>query len=261
MGHEELSEPSIEELLRRARDGEADALEELFRQCQPTLEKWADRSFSRPPPGGTSPSDIVQDTAEHAFRQFSKFKGATQGEWFAWLHTIFHNQATDLVRSAQRQKRAVPGTVSMDSSEALEAPSPHKSPSQATAHQEEWRQLLAHLFQLPDDQRDAIWLCHLKELPVAEVAQLMGKTEGSVAGLLQRGLRALRTHMGEPASTSAAMNEAAAALLTYLQRRDAGEKMDAATFLAGHPACAEELSAMLHWMERLQALRPLSPNL
>jgi RNA polymerase sigma-70 factor (ECF subfamily) len=58
----------------------------------------------------------------------------------------------------------------------------------------------------------------------------------------------------EPAE--ATVNEAAAALLAYMRRRDAGEQVDQAAFLLEHPHCAEELSAMLHWSERIRALRP-----
>jgi len=154
----------------------------------------------------------------------------------------------------------------MDSPDALAAPALQKSPSQATAFDEEWRQLLAHIYQLPGDQRDAIWLCHLKELPVAEVAQRLEKSEPAVAGLLQRGLKALRSRMTEGVAAdtldspgvSDTLNDAEAALLTYLQRRDAGELPALDAFLAAHPTCADELRAMLHWIERIQAIRPIS---
>ena len=63
------------------------------------------------------------------------------------------------------------------------------------AVEEEWRSLYTFIFELPDAQREAIWLCHLRETPVAEVASRMGRTEAAVAGLLQRGLKALRARM------------------------------------------------------------------
>ncbi len=111
-------------------------------------------------------------------------------------------------------------------------------------------------------------LCYLKELPVAEVAQRMGKTKHAVEGLLQRGLRTLRARMAESTSAEplassgppADTEAAAAALVVYLRRRDAGEALDPASFVAEHPDCAAELREMLHWIERLQALRPVDPN-
>ncbi|MFO0865329.1 MAG: sigma-70 region 4 domain-containing protein [Gemmataceae bacterium] len=47
--------------------------------------------------------------------------------------------------------------------------------------------------QLPEDQRQAVELRYLKDLPVAEVASILEKTEPAIAGLLRRGLQRLRT--------------------------------------------------------------------
>ena len=267
MGAQVLSGLSIEELLRRARAGDEGAMEELFRRCRLRLAKWASKPAHRGQPGGARPSDVSQDAALRAFQHFSTFQGSTEAEWYTWLKKIFLNQATQLLRNARRKKREAPGTVPLDTPEAQEAPMSQKSPSQATAHQEEWRLLLANLFQLPEDQHKAIYLCHLKELPVAEVARLMGRTEASVASLVQRGLRTLRVRMvegagaeaGMPSSMAAAWNDAAAALLMYLRRRETGEDVDPAAFAAEHPGCADELRVMLHWIGRLQSLRPSLP--
>jgi RNA polymerase sigma-70 factor (ECF subfamily) len=51
---------------------------------------------------------------------------------------------------------------------------------------------------LPDDQREAVILRHLQEFSLPEIMQLMGRSRASVAGLLFRGLRALREWLQEP---------------------------------------------------------------
>ena len=266
MGRETLSKTQVEELLGRARAGVEDALEELFTRCEPTISGWAARRLAGGRAGVARPSDIAQETALRAYRKFTTFSGSTEGEWFAWLLSVFRSRVAQSIRDARRQKREDAGTLPMDSPEAMAAPALQKSPSQATALDEEWRRLLAYIYQLPSDQRDAIWLCHLKELPVAEVAKQMEKTEAAVAGLLQRGLRALRGSMmtgseavlGDFPAVPDTVNAAAAALLTYLQRRDAGERLDPDAFVVAHPTCADELRAMLDWIERIQAIRPTS---
>jgi RNA polymerase sigma-70 factor (ECF subfamily) len=53
------------------------------------------------------------------------------------------------------------------------------------------------LARLPGDQRRAVELRHLQGLSLIEVGRTMNRTVAAVAGLLQRGLRALRNDLGE----------------------------------------------------------------
>jgi len=51
--------------------------------------------------------------------------------------------------------------------------------------------------QLPEDQRLAVELRYLREMSVAQIAEHMERSKASVAGLLQRGLRVLRTAISQ----------------------------------------------------------------
>jgi RNA polymerase sigma-70 factor (ECF subfamily) len=53
------------------------------------------------------------------------------------------------------------------------------------------------LAEMPDDQRLAVELHHLKGFSLAEVGHQLGKSKASVAGLLRRGLRTLRQRLAE----------------------------------------------------------------
>ncbi|AKJ02440.1 RNA polymerase ECF family sigma subunit [Archangium gephyra] len=264
MSQPKWPELSIEELLTRARAEEKGALEELFRRGKPRLEKWASRQNRPEAPGGNRPSDIVQTSAKRAFEKFSTFKGNSEGEWITWLKSIVLSQSAQLAREALSQKRNDSGNVSLDTEEVEELPAPQHSPSQVTSHQEEWRQLLTHFFHLPEDQNKALSLFHLNELSVAEIAAHLGRSEASVASLMQRGVRTLKERMAGATSgasedspeAAAARNAADAALLIYFRRRAAGETLDLNAFASAYPACAEELRGMLHWLEQLRALKP-----
>ena len=72
------------------------------------------------------------------------------------------------------------------------------SPSQRAVRCEDVLRLAAALIQLPDDQRRVVELHHLQGLPVAEVAEQVGRTRAAVVGLLFRGLKKLRQLLMEP---------------------------------------------------------------
>jgi len=265
MSREAGFEDPVEELIRRARGGEEAAREELFRRCRRVLDKWASRRLAKSRPGVARVSDVAQDAALRAFQKFETFHGQTEAEWMTWLRSVLQSCTEQAFRDAGRKKRDDSRAVPLDSSLELSAPQP--SPSEEISVKEQWREILVHISRLPTEQKEAIADHFLKGLPTSEVAQRMGKSQDAVRGLLQRGIVALQSHLASRAvaeahesSASASGDEAKAAFLVYLRRRDAGEAVDREAFVAEHPACAEELREMLDWSERLRALRLASPT-
>ncbi|MDI3290997.1 sigma-70 family RNA polymerase sigma factor [Polyangium sp. 15x6] len=254
----------LDELIARAKAGDRSALEALFQWCQPVLDDWVSRRLAKKQAGIARASDIAQEAGMQAFRSFAAFQGTTEKQFLAWLQKVVETSTTQAFRHAGQMKRDKKEETPLDDPDALEIPAPQTSPSQATAAAEQWQLVFGWIFQLPEEQKLAIWLCHLKEMRVAAAAEQMGKSEQAVAGLLQRGIRTLRERMSNemdgksavPSAGPTEQEEAAAALLSYLRRRDAGERVDAAAFVAEHPSSAAELRTMLEWIERIQALRP-----
>jgi RNA polymerase sigma-70 factor (ECF subfamily) len=56
-------------------------------------------------------------------------------------------------------------------------------------------ELAEAISELPDDQQTAIELHHLRGLTVPEVCERMKRSPAAVAGLLRRGLKALRARL------------------------------------------------------------------
>jgi RNA polymerase sigma-70 factor (ECF subfamily) len=255
---------AIKELIERARALDDAALAELLRRSQDILKVLRAERQAMARPDGAGPSDVAQETAMRAFKRFSTFKGTTEGEWRVWLRTIFVNCLAELHRNAGRKKRKRNGgaTISLDSEAAAEVPAQEKSPSQAVSHNEESRRLLVSLSSLDPAEGEAMWLHYMMEIPVSEVARMMGKNRPVVMRLLCSGLIALQSIMTKDmvagsadAPTSRSLSEeASAALSIYLLRRDAGEQVDKERFAAEHPGCADELRTLLEWIEHIEMI-------
>ena len=135
-------------------------------------------------------SDLVQQTLLKAHENRDQFRGTTDAEQAAWLRAILANQVRDGYRRlGQQPVRSVEET-----SLRLEAwlGAADLSPSQRLMRNERLLVLAEALARLPEDQRQALELRHLQCLSVVAVAQQMGRSSSSVAGLLHRGLKSLR---------------------------------------------------------------------
>jgi RNA polymerase sigma-70 factor (ECF subfamily) len=152
--------------------------------------------------GKLDPSDVVQQTLVKAHQNRGQFRGRTAGEEAGWLRRILVNTLIDAARKFQREldlehdiERAIG-----ESSARLEAwlAADQSSPSEVVARHEQMLDLARALAQLPEDQRTAVELHHLRDASVAEIAARLGRSEASVAGLLRRGLQNLRTLLQAP---------------------------------------------------------------
>jgi RNA polymerase sigma-70 factor, ECF subfamily len=154
--------------------------------------------------GKLDASDVVQQTILHAHARRGQFRGTTEAEWLGWLRAILANVLGSVAREFGTAARDVNRELSLESeleqsSARLEKilAADQSSPSGKVVHAEELLQLAQAIVHLPDDQRRAVELHHLKGLTVAEVAAELGRTRPSVVGLLFRALKRLRELLHE----------------------------------------------------------------
>lgn len=173
-------------------------------RCRPYLHLMARLQLGTRLQGKLDASDVVQQTLLRAHEKREQFRGQSEAEWLGWLRQILANQLAESARRFHAEARDVgrerPLEAKLEESSArLEAwlVASGSSPSQQAMRGEEVLRLAAALAELPEDQRTAIELHHLKGLQVAEVGRIMGKTKPAIMGLLFRGLRRLREIMPE----------------------------------------------------------------
>ncbi len=148
------------------------------------------------------PSDVVQQTLLPALDKLDQFRGTTEAELVAWLRAILANHLATAFRKQGRQ--GGPGAPILETelertSARLQdfVDSNQADPVKAVARSERFLALAAALMQLPEDQRTALELRHLRALSVVEVGRRMGRSVSAVTGLLYRGSKALRRLMAE----------------------------------------------------------------
>ena len=130
-----------------------------------------------------SADDLVQDCLERAVGRWHLRR--RDGSLRAWLFAILHNQ---FVSGRRRQKRR--GTpIALEDMPA--EPMASADPEQVLA----FRDLMAGLDELPEEQRAVVLLVGVEDLSYEETARALGVPIGTVMSRLSRGRERLRRYM------------------------------------------------------------------
>ena len=164
--------------LEAARAGEQWALAALWRAHQPALVRWLATMV------GGAADDVASETWIDVARGLGRFSGG-EAAFRTWLFTIARRRAVDHLRRQGRRR---------ESAVADEQLADRAGPTDVAEQAESsiaLRQALTALDQLSPDQREVILLCVLGGLRAAEVAPVLGRSEGAVRVLQHRALRRL----------------------------------------------------------------------
>jgi RNA polymerase sigma-70 factor (ECF subfamily) len=151
--------------------------------------------------GHLDPDDLVQQTLTRALEKRDWFRGSDDAQRAAWLRTLLSHTRIDAARELGRAEggaRSLEAAIEQSSARlGLFLAADQTSPSGQVERQERLRRLADALTALPDDQGRAVELKHLQGSALVEVARQMNRSVPAVAGLLQRGMSALRSDLGE----------------------------------------------------------------
>lgn len=130
----------------------------------------------------TDADDAWSDTFLAALEAWPKLADNANVE--AWLVTIAHRKALDVIR--RRSRQAIPVGEVPERVSTIGVP-------EATDHD-----LWAALARLPDKQRQAVAYHHLAGLPYADVAEILGGSAEAARRAASDGIQALRTTYAHP---------------------------------------------------------------
>lgn len=167
--------PSDAELLALHVRGDPEAFGQLFRRHREKLWAVAIRTMS----DQEEAADALQDAMISAFRRAGSFRG--DAAVTTWLHRVVVNACLDRMRRRSARPATGADERTLDSLTAGSA-APDPSAASDTA-----LDVAAALRRLPADQQAALVLVDMLGYPVADAAQILNVSEGTVKSRCARG--------------------------------------------------------------------------
>lgn len=178
-------------LVRRALDGEGEAITELYRRHERRAYNLALRTVGNP----WDAADVAQEAFIKAFRNLQSFKG--ESLFSTWLHRIVVNAAYDHLR--RQRPEPMEGEILDDicgpSGTAQIVGSSRGAIDPATDGLSD--PLREALLSLNEGFRFAVVLCDLLGFPYAEAAEILGVQEGTIKSRIFRAREALAAALRE----------------------------------------------------------------
>ncbi len=133
-------------------------------------------------------ADALQDAMISAFRRAGSFRGDSAVT--TWLHRIVVNACLDRMR----RRAARPATTGATSRRWTSPPRPGRCPTRPPTATPPWT-CMAALRMLPPDQQAALVLVDMLGYPVADAAEVLGVSVGTVKSRCSRGRVRLLPHL------------------------------------------------------------------
>jgi RNA polymerase sigma-70 factor (ECF subfamily) len=178
-------------LLKRARDGDRNALDGLFARLLPGLRRWAHGRLGRGARDGSDTADLVQHAMVGALRHLDRFEPRRREALRAYLRQAIRNRVADEIRKHSRRPQHVP----LDTADL--AAEPALSPLARLLSQEQEQRFLKALSRLKDEERELVIARLDLGYSYAQIALACGRPTPDAARMaVHRALLRLAEEMG-----------------------------------------------------------------
>jgi RNA polymerase sigma-70 factor (ECF subfamily) len=179
-------------LVLRSRSGDRLAFEQLVRRTARSL--FAKIYVDVADPHRTQ--DLVQETFLRAWKKLDSLSDPNL--FRAWLHSITRSVVIDAGKREKSKKRGwLVRRKTGDEAELSAVADARPSPIESADASEQRTKLLQLLRELPKDYRDVLTLRYIAGADYDEIAKQLSISNGSLRGLLSRGMKLLREKMNE----------------------------------------------------------------
>jgi RNA polymerase sigma-70 factor (ECF subfamily) len=186
----EISDP---ELVARTQAGDPTAFDELVRRFSPRLYGLVYNMTSN----HEDTNDLLQEIFAKAFRAIGGFQG--KSSFYTWIHTIAVNRTLNFLKKRGRRY-----SVSLDDTNNavendpifIEATST-SDPVREAGLKELQKRLNEALLKLSSKHRAVVTMFDIQGMPHAEIAKILGLSEGTVRSRLFYAHRELQSYLEE----------------------------------------------------------------
>lgn len=126
--------------------------------------------------------EITQDVFLKVHEKIGEFRSEAKLE--TWIYRITINRSIDFLRSKKRQKNQV--HFRTDNEAIPNLASEYRNPARILESDEGIRNLMSCIYQLPENQQQAIILLKMEQKSQKEVAEILNSTPKAVESLFQR---------------------------------------------------------------------------
>jgi RNA polymerase sigma-70 factor (ECF subfamily) len=196
-----------EDLLGRARAGDAQARADLFARCRDRLRRMVRLRLDRRLQGRVDPSDVLQDAYLDYARRFHEWVERPALPFFLWLRLLTGQKLVDLhrrhlgtqMRDAGQEVSLYRGALPQASSASLAAQLLGRltSASQAAVRAETQVRVQEALNGLEPIDREVLTLRHFEMLSNEEAAAVLGLKKSAASNRYIRALRRLKEALGD----------------------------------------------------------------
>jgi len=187
---EDLSAARDRQLVRRIEGGDEEAFRSLFASYAPFAMALAVRVVRQ--------TQLAEEIVQEAFLTLWRDPGVfdeRRGSVKAWLMTMVHHRAVDVVRREEAQRRRSHEMVARIHEETED---PTEAVVEAVAAPAERDAIRTALRSLPDDQREVLQLMYFDGLSQSQIAQKTGAPLGTVKSRALLGMRRMRSMVERP---------------------------------------------------------------
>ena len=190
-------EAEFQHHLARCRAGDQQAIGLLVDQFRLILLEEVNRNLDQDLRAKVGCSDVVQDTLWEAQRRFAQFVGEERGEFLAWLHQIARNDVRETVRRYKLlgKRNLARETPIQGNASEVGVIDPRHSPVTDVILKEQAAMLYAAIAGLRPEYQQVLQLRNWRQLPFADIGEIMGRSAEAARKLWSRALIELQAKM------------------------------------------------------------------